>query len=77
IYSATGKSLLVTQIAFPYDIANTLYTTGQAYGYTKGAQDTKNERDNVFSDGFTTELATVSGSPSAGYTLAHTIVLSA
>jgi len=75
VYNAAGKSLLVTQIAFPYAIANTLYTTGQAYGYTKGAQDTLNERDNVFSDGFTTELATVSGSPSAGYTLTHTIVV--
>ncbi|MEZ0541855.1 dioxygenase family protein [Fibrella arboris] len=75
IYNSAGKSLLVTQIAFPYAMANTLYTTGQSYGYTKGAQDTKNETDNVFSDGFTTELATVSGSPSTGYTLTHTIVV--
>ena len=77
VYNASGKSLLVTQIAFPYDIANTVYTTGQSYGYTKGAQDTKNERDNVFSDGFTTELATVSGSNTTGYALTHTIVVSA
>ena len=77
IYNAAGKSLLVTQIAFPYDITNTVYTTGQSYGYTKGAQDTKNERDNVFSDSYATELATVSGSLSAGYTLTHTIVVSA
>lgn len=77
IYNASGKSLLVTQIAFPYDITNTVYTTAQSYGYTKGAQDTKNENDNVFSDGFTTELATVSGSISSGYTLAINIVASA
>lgn len=77
IYNASGKSLLVTQIAFPYDIANTVYTTAQSYGYTKGAQDTKNEKDNVFSDGYTNELATVSGSLSGGYTLTHTIVVSA
>ncbi|GAB3571947.1 hypothetical protein GCM10027578_31110 [Spirosoma luteolum] len=77
IYNAAGKSLLVTQIAFPYDTTNTVYTTGQSYGYTKGAQDTKNERDNVFSDSYATELATVSGSLSAGYTLTHTIVVSA
>jgi len=77
IYNSSGKSLLVTQIAFPYDITNTVYTTAQSYGYTKGAQDTKNENDNVFSDGFTTELATVSGSLSGGYTLTHTIVVSA
>ena len=77
IYSSSGKSLLVTQIAFPYDVTNTVYTTAQAKGYTKGAQNTTNERDNVFSDGFTTELATLAGSVSAGYTLTHTIVVSA
>ncbi|MBO0931769.1 dioxygenase family protein [Fibrella aquatilis] len=77
IYNSVGKSLLVTQIAFPYDITNLVYTTAQAQGYTKGKQDTTNERDNVFSDGFTTELATVSGSVSAGYALTHTIVVSA
>ena len=77
IYNASGKSLLVTQIAFPYDVSNTVYTTAQTQGYTKGAQDTKNESDNVFSDGFTNELATLSGSVSAGYTLTHTIVVNA
>ena len=77
VYNAAGKSLLVTQIAFPYDVTNTVYTTASGKGYTKGAQDTKNENDNVFSDGFTTELATLLGSVSAGYTLAHTIVVSA
>ncbi|GAB3717756.1 dioxygenase family protein [Spirosoma lituiforme] len=76
VYNASGKSLLVTQIAFPYDVTNLVYTTGQSYGYTKGSQDTTNERDNVFSDGFTTELATLSGGLSAGYTLTHTIVVS-
>lgn len=77
VYNAAGKSLLVTQIAFPYDVTNTVYTTAQAKGYTKGAQDTLNERDGVFSDGFTTELATLSGSVANGYTLTHTIVVNA
>ncbi len=77
IYNAAGKSLLVTQIAFPYDVTNTVYTTAQAQGYTKGAQNTTNERDGVFSDGFTTELATLSGSVSGGYMLTHTIVVNA
>ncbi len=77
VYNSAGKSLLVTQIAFSYDVTNTVYTTATAQGYTKGAQDTKNERDNVFSDGYTTELATLSGSVAAGYTLTHTIVVNA
>ncbi len=65
----------MTQIAFPFDVTNTVYTTAQAQGYTKGAQDTKNERDNVFSDGFANELATLSGSVSTGYAMAHIIVV--
>ncbi len=77
VYNAAGKSLLVTQIAFPYDVTNTVYTTAQTQGYTKGAQSTTNERDGVFSDGFTTELATLSGSIAAGYILTHTIVVNA
>jgi protocatechuate 3,4-dioxygenase beta subunit len=77
IFSATGKSLLVTQIAFPFNTSNTVYTTAQAQGYTRGAQDTTNERDGIFSDGYTTELATVTGSVSGGYALAHTIVVNA
>lgn len=75
VFSATGKSLLVTQIAFPFDICNTVYTTGQAFGYTKGAQNTTNERDGIFSDGYANELATVSGNNAAGYVLTHTIVV--
>lgn len=77
IYNAAGKSLLITQIAFPYEVTNAVYTTGQAKGYTKGAQDTLNERDGVFSDGYTTELATLTGSVANGYTLTHTIVVNA
>lgn len=77
VYNSAGKSLLVTQIAFPYDVTNTVYTTAQTKGYTKGAQDTTNERDGIFTDGFTTELATLTGSVADGYTLTHTIVVSA
>lgn len=77
VYNASGKSLLVTQIAFPAAITNTVYTTANSYGYTKGTQDTTNEKDNVFSDGYTTELATVSGSISAGYVLAINLVAGA
>ncbi|MDZ7899220.1 MAG: intradiol ring-cleavage dioxygenase [Arcicella sp.] len=76
IYTAAGKSLLVTQIAFPKAVCDTVYTTASDYK-SKGTQDTTNERDNVFSDGFTNELGTLEGSIAAGYTLTHTIVVSA
>ena len=76
IYDSTGKSLLVTQIAFPADVCDTVFTTATNY-YKKGKADTTNEKDNVFGDGYTNELATLSGSVANGYTLTHTIVVSA
>ena len=76
IYDSTGKSLLVTQIAFPTDICNTVYTTATSF-YTKGTQDTSNASDNVFSDSIANELATVTGSVADGFALTHTIVVSA
>jgi protocatechuate 3,4-dioxygenase beta subunit len=76
IYTAAGKSLLVTQIAFPKDVCDTVYTTATDYK-SHGTQDTTNEKDNVFSDSVANELATLAGSVSAGYTLTHTIVVAA
>jgi len=73
IYNATGSSLSVTQIAFPTDVCDTVYTT--AYG--KGKQDTSNSNDNVFSDSLASELATVTGSVAAGYVLTHVITVNA
>jgi protocatechuate 3,4-dioxygenase beta subunit len=76
VYSADGSSLLVTQIAFPTDVCNTVYTTATNY-YTKGTQDTSNSGDNVFSDSLASELATVTGSVATGYTLTHLITVAA
>ncbi|HKH63598.1 MAG TPA: hypothetical protein VKA49_22325 [Flavitalea sp.] len=76
IYDASGTSLLVTQIAFPTDVCNTVYTTATNY-YTRGVQDTSNARDNVFADSLASELATVTGSIASGYTLTHLITVAA
>ncbi|WP_395632915.1 T9SS type A sorting domain-containing protein [Flavobacterium sp.] len=76
IYNASGTSLLVTQIAFPEgtNSAVVLANAATAYGYTKGMTGyTYNASDNVFSDGVTSEMSTVTGSVSGGFTLAHTI----
>jgi protocatechuate 3,4-dioxygenase beta subunit len=75
IYDDSGKSLLVTQIAFPQDVTNGVYTSATQF-YTKGTQDTSNAHDNVFADGTDTELAEISGNIESGFTLAHTIVVS-
>jgi protocatechuate 3,4-dioxygenase beta subunit len=76
IYTTSGKTLLTSQIAFPASICDTVFT-GATNFYKKGKADTTNERDGIFSDGYATELAGVTGSVKDGYTLTHTIVVSA
>lgn len=75
IYNASGKSLLVTQIAFPEAISKVVYAQGVYASH--GQADTTNANDNVFGDGVSTEMSTVTGSVSAGYELTHAIVVSA
>jgi len=76
IYDASGKSLLVTQIAFPTDVCNTVYTTATEF-YTRGTQDTSNARDNVFSDSLNNQMSVITGSVSEGFTLTDKIIVSA
>lgn len=77
IYKADGTSLLITQIAFPEGTNSAVYNVnvnGASYGYTKGMTGyTYNSSDNVFSDGTSNEMSTITGSLSAGYILTHTI----
>ncbi|RAJ89885.1 protocatechuate 3,4-dioxygenase beta subunit [Larkinella arboricola] len=75
VYNASGKSLLVTQIAFPEAISKVVYAQGVYASH--GQADTTNARDNIFRDGVSTEMSTVTGSVSAGYELTHAIVVSA
>ena len=76
IYDSTGKSLLVTQIAFPTDVCDEVYTTATQH-YTKGKQDISNASDGVFSNSLEKELAVVTGNINDGYILTHTIVVTA
>lgn len=73
VFDTTGKSLLITQIAFPEAI--TAVILGQGAYASKGQADTSNARDNIFSNSLATEMATVTGSLSAGYKLTHAIVV--
>jgi len=79
IYTATGTSLLVTQIAFPEGTNSAVNQVNGSTenGYTKGMSGyTTNASDNVFSDGISTELANLTGNISTGFELTHTIVVS-
>ncbi len=71
VYNTKGTSLLVTQIAFPEDVSKVVYAQGVYKSH--GQADTSNAKDNVFGDGVTNEMSTVTGSVSAGYILNHTI----
>ncbi len=80
IYTASGTSLLITQIAFPEGAGSVVSTVNAAtaYGYTKGMTGyTYNANDTVFSDGTSNEMGTVTGSVALGYTLSWDTYVSA
>ncbi|MEO8359401.1 MAG: intradiol ring-cleavage dioxygenase [Vicinamibacteria bacterium] len=61
-----GRSVKVTQIAFPESINNTVYASG-VYA-SRGSNPMSNLSDGIFADSLSAELVTPQGSPSAGYT---------
>lgn len=76
VYNNKGKSYLITQIAYPEGANSAVVqvNASTANGYTKGMSGyTYNAQDGEFRDGVSDELATVTGSISAGYVLTHTI----
>jgi hypothetical protein len=64
--TVSGQRVKSTQMAFPEDVTSQVYAQG-VYA-AKGQNSTTNARDNVFSDGTSTEMAAVTGSAGAGYT---------
>jgi protocatechuate 3,4-dioxygenase beta subunit len=54
-----------TQVAFPENITAEVYASG-VYA-SKGQSPTRNASDNVFADGTATEMASVTGSATAGF----------
>ena len=66
-----GSVVKTTQIAFAESVSAAVYATG-VYA-PKGQNPTSNAGDMVFSDGTSTELATLTGAPSTGYTATLTI----
>ncbi|MFT3800889.1 MAG: cadherin-like beta sandwich domain-containing protein [Burkholderiaceae bacterium] len=70
----TGTATATTQFAFPQAVtqavyASSLYTKGQNTSITSFAA------DNVFSDGTSTEMLTISGDADAGYSASITVVI--
>ena len=75
VFSASGKSLLVTQIAFPEDITTKVYTQG-VYS-VHDLPETPNAADNVFNDGIANELAVITGNTTDGFILSHSVYVKA
>jgi protocatechuate 3,4-dioxygenase beta subunit len=61
-----GRSVKVTQIAFPESVNNTVHGSG-VYA-SRGTNPMSNLSDGIFSDSLSSEIVTPSGSPAAGYT---------
>jgi hypothetical protein len=53
-------------MAFPEDVTAAVYSQG-VYA-SRGQNSTRNSTDNVFADGTTNELASMTGTAAAGYT---------
>ena len=73
VFDKDNRSLLVTQVAFPEDVSDKVYSSS-LYA-SRGKADTPNKRDNVFSDSLSEQMATVTGNTADGYTLSSTIVV--
>jgi protocatechuate 3,4-dioxygenase beta subunit len=63
--SQNGRAIKTTQIAFPEDVTAAVYRSG-VYA-SSGQNPTTNARDGIFSDGVASELVTLAGDTSGGY----------
>lgn len=70
----SGRSVKVTQIAFPESVSAQVYRTSVYAAH--GQNPTSNSSDMVFSDGTSTELATLTGDATSGYLAAITFGVS-
>lgn len=72
--TVAGRSVKVTQIAFPEAVNNAVHATG-VYA-SRGSNPTTNLQDGIFSDSLSSELVTPAGSPTAGYTASFQLGIS-
>jgi protocatechuate 3,4-dioxygenase beta subunit len=70
-----GRSVKVTQIAFPETVNNVVHASG-VYA-SRGANPISNLSDGIFSDSLSSELVTPTGSASGGYAATFQIAISA
>jgi protocatechuate 3,4-dioxygenase beta subunit len=72
--SSWTNKLRTSQIAFPADVMSTVYNGADGYSASvRNLSSVSFSSDGVFSDGVTTQLATMSGSIAAGYAASLTV----
>jgi protocatechuate 3,4-dioxygenase beta subunit len=71
--TSAGTLLTTTQLALPEDVCETVYATDGYSQSVRNLADTSLEADMVFSDGWETQLATVTGDVSTGYVATLTV----
>jgi protocatechuate 3,4-dioxygenase beta subunit len=76
VYNSAGKSLLISQNAFPKNVCDVVYGTATDF-YTKGLQSTTNEKDGVFGGNVATLMPAIKGNNKEGYVLDLNIVVNA
>lgn len=62
-----SNKLKTSQIAFPVGTCQTVYADNRYSGSASNLSQISFSSDNVFSDGVTTQLATITGDNSSGY----------
>ena len=65
--TAAGSKLKTSQLALPEDVCNTVYATSGYEASVSNMTRTPLESDNVFSDGWSSQMATVTGNVTDGY----------
>lgn len=65
--SSWSNKLKTSQIAFPTDVSSAVYASSGYGSSAANAAAISFSTDNIFSDGYTTQLASLTGSVSAGY----------
>lgn len=68
--TSAGTKLVTSQLAFPVDACEAVYATDGYDQSVRNLAHTSLDNDNVFSDGYSRQLAAVSGDPAAGYVAA-------
>jgi protocatechuate 3,4-dioxygenase beta subunit len=71
--TSSESKLRTSQLALPEDVSNTVYATSGYEASISNMQQTTLASDNVFSDGYSLQLAKVTGSVAGGYTALLTV----